>query len=536
MRDRLLRHAPTVRRETRPGGHDGRMESTGVPTAPGRRRTGPTGRRTPVRRLAPPAWLDGPMTSFQLVVGAAGMLLAIGLVMVFSASAIEAALNDQPAWRPGVDQVVFAVLGLVALLVAVRLPVGLVRRWAPIGLLVAAALLVAVLVPGIGMELNGSRAWIDLGFTNFQPSELAKLVFALWGAHILAMRDRFLTVRTLLVPLVPVFGVLSFLLYLEPDFGGVVSLGLVLVGLLWAGGLPPRWFAGFFAAGVAAVALMVAVAPYRMERVTSFLDPFADPSDTGFQAIRGFYALATGGLWGVGLGNSAMKWNLLPEAESDYIFAIIGEELGFLGCLVVVTLYGLLAHAGFRIARRTADRFVQLACVAITVWLVGQAALNMGYVVGLLPVTGLTLPLVSAGGTSLVLTLFIVGLLIRFARSEPEAVEHLRRADRNRLSRWLLPVPEQTVDSVRPRRARRPERPAEDSGRAPERPARRSAGSGARTVARVVPVPPGERAPRERVPARERRATDGRGRVPEARRQPPPRARATAPEQPRRPR
>jgi cell division protein FtsW len=510
------------------------MESSGVPTAPGRRRTGATGRSTPVRRFAPPPWLDGPMTSFQLVVGAAGMLLAIGLVMVFSASAIEAALNDQPAWRPGVDQVVFALIGLGALLVAVRLPVGLVRRWAPIVLLVAAVLLVAVLVPGIGMQLNGSRAWIDLGFTNFQPSELAKLVFALWGAHILAMRDRFLTVRTLLVPLLPVFAVLSLLLILEPDFGGVVSLGLVLVGLLWAGGLPRRWFAGFFAAGVAAVALMVAVAPYRMERVTSFLDPFADPSDSGFQAIRGFYALATGGLWGVGLGNSAMKWNLLPEAESDYIFAIIGEELGFLGCLVVVTLYGVLAWAGFRIARRTADRFVQLACVAITVWLVGQAALNMGYVVGLLPVTGLTLPLVSAGGTSLVLTLFIVGLLIRFARSEPEAVEHLRRADRGRLSRWLLPVPEPAVEAARPRRGRRPERPAGD--RAPERPARRAAVPGARTVARVVPVPPGERAPRERVPARERRTTEGRGRVPEARRQPPPRARATAPESPRRPR
>ena len=512
------------------------MESTGVPTAPGRRRTAPTGRRTPVRRFTPPAWLDGPMTSYQLVVGAAGMLLAIGLVMVFSASAIDAALNDQPAWRPGVDQLVFAVIGLVSLLVAVRLPVGLVRRWAPIGLIVSAMLLVAVLVPGIGMKLNGSRAWIDLGFTNFQPSELAKLVFALWGAHILAMRDRFLTVKTLLMPLLPIFAALSFLLYLEPDFGGVVSLGLVLVGLLWAGGLPRGWFAGFAAAGVAAVALMVAVAPYRMERVTSFLDPFADPSDTGFQAIRGFYALATGGLWGVGLGNSAMKWNLLPEAESDYIFAIIGEELGFLGCVVVVTLYGVLAHAGFRIARRSADRFVQLACVAITVWLVGQAALNMGYVVGLLPVTGLTLPLVSAGGTSLVLTLFIVGLLIRFARSEPEAVEHLRRLERSRLSRWLLPAPERAVDPVRTRRARRPERSAEGPGRAPERPARRSAGSGARTVARVVPVPPGERAPRDRVPSRERRTTDGRGRVPEARRQPPPRARATTPEPPRRPR
>ena len=230
-----------------------------------------------------------------------------------------------------------------------------------------------------------------------------------------------------LVPVLPVFGVLALLLIAEPDFGAVATLGLVLVGLLWAGGMPVRWFGLVAVGGAALLAVVVTVSPERMERITSFLDPFSDPTVGGFQAIRGFYALATGGLWGVGLGNSAMKWNLLPHAESDYIFAIIGEELGFLGCLVVVTLYGVLAYAGFRIARRSADWFIQLASVAITVWLIGQAAMNMGYVVGLLPVTGVTLPLISAGGTSLVLTLFIIGLLARFARSEPEAIEAQRR-------------------------------------------------------------------------------------------------------------
>ena len=198
------------------------------------------------------------------------------------------------------------------------------------------------------------------------------------------------------------------------------------------------------------------------------MDPFADPTDSGFQAIRGMYALASGGLWGVGLGNSAMKWNILPEAESDYIFAIIGEELGFLGCLVVVTLYGVLAYAGFRIARRAADRFVQLACVAITVWLVGQATMNMGYVVGLLPVTGVTLPLISAGGTSLILTLAVVGLLARFACTEPAAVESLRSRDRGRIARLLLPAPSAAVEPVRPRR--RPE----DRDAARPRPGRRA--------------------------------------------------------------
>jgi cell division protein FtsW len=429
------------------------------------------------------------MTSCHLVLGAAGLLLAIGLVMVFSASAIEAALDDQPAWQPGVLQLTWAALGVVAMLVALRLPVGFLRRWSPIALLGVVVLLLLVLVPGIGLKLNGARQWFDLGFANFQPSEVGKLVFALWGAHVLALRERYLTTKSLLVPVLPVFGVLSFLLILEPDFGAVVSLGLVLVGLLWAGGMPLRWFGGFALAGAVLLTLLVWLEPYRM-------------------------ALASGGLWGVGLGNSAMKWNLLPHAQSDYIFAIIGEELGFLGCLVVVTLYGVLAYAGFRIARRSADRFVQLASVAITVWLIGQATMNMGYVVGLLPVTGVQLPLISAGGTSLVLTLFIVGLLARFARSEPAAVEAQRARKRSRTVRWLLPVPASAVDPVRLRR--RPE----------ERQARRAAVGGGRTVVSAGSADrraaadrrshPSERRPQpaERaVPAQQRRPATGERRT-----------------------
>ena len=450
---------------------------TRTSTRSGTARPVPPARRTSRPAVAPaglrfqaPAWLEGPMTSCHLVLGAAGLLLVIGLVMVFSASAIEAALANEPAWAPGVQQLIWACLGLGAMMVALRLPAGFLRRWSPIALIGVVVMLLLVLVPGIGVKLNGARQWFDLGFAHLQPSEVAKLVFALWGAHVLALRERYLTTTSLLVPVLPVFGVLSLLLIAEPDFGAVVSLGLVLIGLLWAGGMPLRWFGWFFVVGAALLAVMITLAPYRMARITAFLDPFADPGDGGFQAIRGMYALATGGLWGVGLGNSAMKWNLLPHAESDYIFAIIGEELGFLGCLVVVTLYGVLAYAGFRIARRSADRFVQLASVAITVWLVGQAAINMGYVVGLLPVTGVQLPLISAGGTSLVLTLFIVGLLARFARSEPAAIEFLRGRERGRLARLLFPAPAAAVDPVRPRR--RPE----------ERAAGRTAVGGRRTL------------------------------------------------------
>jgi cell division protein FtsW len=455
--------------------------TTEVPLRPGGRTT--RVERPARRRITGPAWLEGPMTSCHLVLGAAGLLLAIGLVMVFSAS-------------------VWAMIGLGAMLVALRLPIGLIRRWAPIALIVVVLLLLLVLVPGIGLKLNGARQWFDLGFANFQPSEAAKLIFALWGAHVLALRERYLTTTSLLVPVLPVFGVLSLLLIAEPDFGGVVSLGLVLIGLLWAGGMPLRWFGIFIAAGATGIALLVWLAPYRAARITAFLDPFADPTDGGFQAVRGMYALATGGFFGVGLGNSAMKWNLLPHAQSDYIFAIIGEELGFVGCLVVVSLYGVLAYAGFRIARRAADRFIQLASVAITVWLIGQAAMNMGYVVGLLPVTGVQLPLISAGGTSLVLTLFIVGLLARFARTEPAAIESQRNRPRGRLARLLLPVPAAAVEPVRPRR--RPEDRARSQARGPVR----------------EPVSPGR-------PTRPRAAAGGR-----PRRQPP----AGAPRRPGRPR
>ncbi|MGY1807417.1 putative lipid II flippase FtsW [Blastococcus sp. SYSU D00669] len=455
----------------------------------------PTARRYRVRRLQPPEWLDGPMTSCHLVLGAAGLLLAIGLVMVFSAASVTAALDEKPAWTPGVEQLTWAAIGWVALLVALRLPVRFLRRWS--GWAMVGALLALVLVLVVGVKLNGARQWFDLGFAHLQPSEPAKLAFALWGANVLAKRDRYLTTRSLLMPLVPAFGLVSLLLLAEPDFGGVITFAIILVALLWAGGARLKVWLGLAGVGLAGIAYLVSE-PYRWARVTSFLDPFADPTDSGYQAVRGLYALATGGFWGVGLGNSRMKWGLLPYGDSDYIFAIIGEELGFLGCLVVVTLYGVLAYAGFRIARRSTDRFVQLASVAITTWLVGQAAMNMGYVVGLLPVTGVTLPLVSAGGTSLVLTLFIVGLLVRFARSEPAAIESAQRHARGRLSRWLLPVPAQPVDPVRPPR-RRPAPGAE--GRA----ARRPAVAGARTLTRV---PGGE--PRDRTAPR----TGGRPRPP----------------------
>jgi len=497
---------PTTRTTTRTTTHATTRTATSARAA-GR---GRDAARAPLFRA--PAWLDGPLTSAHLVLGSAGLLLAIGLVMVFSASSVEAALDGEPAWLPGVRQLAFAVIGIGALLVGLRLPIGHLRRYSGIGLVVAAFLLLLVLVPGVGKELNGARQWLPLGFADLQPSELAKLALVLWGAHVIALRERWLTTKSLLVPLVPGFLVLAALVLAEPDMGATVGLGLVVAGLLWAGGLPGRWIAGLGAVAVVGIAVTALSASYRAARLFSFLDPFEDADKGGFQAIKGFYALATGGFWGVGLGNSRMKWNILPHAESDYIFAIIGEELGFLGCLVVVTLYGVLAYAGFRIARRATDRFVQLASTAITVWLTGQAFINMGYVVGLLPVTGVTLPLISAGGTSLVLTLFIVGLLVRFARTEPDAIEHLRAHRQahpvgrlGRLGRWLVPVPPQAIAPL-PTLGRRGAVPD------PAGPARRPAG---RTVARVRRQEPPPRRPARDAgdPARPARRDPGRAPV-----------------------
>ncbi|HEV7186573.1 MAG TPA: putative lipid II flippase FtsW [Blastococcus sp.] len=378
------------------------------------------------------------MLSLQLVLGSAGLLLIIGLMMVFSASSIPAALGHRSVWHTGIQQALWACVGIAAAGVALLTPAAVLRRWSGRSLLLIAFLLLVVLVPGVGVKVGGARKWFNLGVGYFQPSEFAKLAFGLWGAHLIVLRQRFLTTRTLLLPIVPVFAGLAALIVVEPDFGSAVSFLVVLVGLLWAGGAPRRvWFWLIGVSAVAAFAL-ISLAPYRAARFTSFLNPFADPRGNGFQEIQGMYALASGGVWGLGIGNSHEKWGLLPNAQSDYIFAIIGEELGFLGCLVVVVLYAVLAYAGCRIALRSNDRFARVVSMVLTVSLVVQAVMNMGYVVGMLPVTGVTLPLVSQGGTSLVLALFEVGLLARFACAEPDAAALLQQRFRSPLMRRLL--------------------------------------------------------------------------------------------------
>ncbi|MGI8697015.1 MAG: putative lipid II flippase FtsW, partial [Mycobacteriales bacterium] len=388
-----------------------------------------------------PAFLDRPLASLHMLLVAAGLLAVIGVVMVLSASSVVSYTSTGSAFDIVGRQLLWVAIGLPLAWVGARISPRTYRRLAHPALLIAVVGLVAVLVPGVGILFQGGRRWIDLGPLQLQPSEPAKLALAIWGADLLVRKQKSLSRwRHLLIPLVPVALLLCGLVVIEPDLGTTLCLLLVLLGLLWTVGAPLRLFCAVLVAAAGFVTLMIIKEPWRVARVVSFAHPFQDRTDHGFQAAQGISALATGGWFGDGLGGSKFKYGLLPNAHTDYIFAILGEELGLVGCLVVLGLFAVLAYAGLRIARCAVDPFVRLTTGAVTVWIVGQAMINIGYVVGMLPVTGIPLPLISFGGTSLVLTMFTVGMLASFARHEPAAAYALR--DRGRIARLLrLPAP-----------------------------------------------------------------------------------------------
>jgi cell division protein FtsW len=406
------------------------------------------------------ALLSRPLASYHLLLGSTLLLLALGLVMVFSASSVRSYADTNSVFSTGLKQGAYILIGLPVMFMASRLPVWVFRAAAYPLLLLTLALLVAVLIPGVGKNVNGATSWIPLpmGF-NLQPAELAKLALAVWGADLLVRKQKLLCEqRHLLVPLLPVCGLVLFLVMLQPDFGTSVSLMCIVVALLWVVGMPLRLFGLLCAVGAAGAAFIAVSSPHSLERLLSFRDPFADAEDTGFQAVQGFYALASGGWFGLGLGASREKWaGGLPEAHTDYVFAILGEELGLLGTLTMLVLFTVLIYAGVRIAQRSRDLFVRLAATGVTAWIACQAILNMGAVVGLLPITGIPLPLVSFGGSAMLATLAAIGMLLSFARAEPGAAEALRARTTllGRLrSRPAPPVRRRTAERARPASAR----------------------------------------------------------------------------------
>ncbi len=371
--------------------------------------------------------LNHPLSTYYLLLGATLLLLVLGLIMVLSASSIESFRVFGSAYTLVQRQALFAVLGVVAMIFASRTSVQFWRGFAWVLFAIAFGLLVAVLV--VGVEVAGQRNWIEIfGPFRLQPSEFAKLALVVWGASLLSQRNRRLdTWKGLLLPLLPVAVVMMVLVLLEGDFGNTLMLAAITMGMLFAAGAPMRLFAILAGAGVLGVVLLTLAAPYRMQRFTSWLDPEADRLGFGWQVTQGQYALGTGGFWGVGLGASREKWGSLPEAHTDFIFPVIGEELGLVGTVTVLALFGVLAFAIFRLSRNTKDPFVRLASAGVGSWIVIQAVVNIGAVLGLLPITGVPLPLVSYGGSSLVPTLVALGMLMAFAKAEPDARRAIRR-------------------------------------------------------------------------------------------------------------
>jgi cell division protein FtsW len=393
------------------------------------------------------AWLSRPMTSFHLIIALTGLLTTLGLIMVLSASGVRSYDADGSAWVIFGKQVLWTVIGLIACYASLRMSVRFIRRVAFTGYVVTVILLVLVLVPGIGNLANGSRKWFVVAGFSMQPSELAKIAFAIWGAHLLAARrGERASLREMLIPLVPAAVIALALIVAQPDLGQTVSLGIILLALLWYAGLPLRVFATSLLAVFMAGAILAMSAGYRSDRVKSWINPENDPMDTGYQARQAKFALAHGGIFGDGLGQGVAKWNYLPNAHNDFIFAIIGEELGFVGAFGLLVLFGLFAYTGMRIARRSADPFLRLLTATTTMWVLGQAFINIGYVIGILPVTGIQLPLISAGGTSTAATLFMIGIMANAARHEPEAVAALRAGRDDKVNRFLrLPLPQPYV-------------------------------------------------------------------------------------------
>jgi cell division protein FtsW len=345
------------------------------------------------------------------------ILNLLGLLMVLSASSVTSLYEYGSSWYQFKRQILWLLLGSAALIVSLRFDYHRWRRLVNPLLLVSAGLMVMVLLPGIGRSANGASRWIGYGPVGVQPSELAKLAMIVFAADLLARRaDKVHDWRVTLKPVMVVFAGFAALLMLQPNLGTTIILATIVLAILFVAGVAGKPLAvtvGVLVSGATAFAFLE---PYRFRRLMAFTDPWADPLNTGFQTIQGQVGLANGGLLGTGLGEGRAKWGFLPEAHTDFIFAVIGEELGLLGALTVVALFVALGLLGVRTALRAPDRFGMLIATGVTTWILVQAFINIGAVVGVLPITGVPLPFVSFGGSSLLFTMAATGLLLNVAR------------------------------------------------------------------------------------------------------------------------
>lgn len=342
-------------------------------------------------------------------------LLAIGLVMVFSSSSYSAMIGHHDAFYYLKKQGLWAIICIPVLMWAMRVEYSRLEKWANGFVIVSLGLLVLVLI--VGMASKGAKSWFGLGFASFQPSELVKLAMVFYLARILSMRqERIGSFKEGLLPPLVVLGAAAGLIMAQPDLGTATVLVGTAFLMFFAAGARWEHLALLAGVGAALVVLAIVVDPERMERLTAFMNPTADPGDSGFQTIQSLYALGSGGLFGVGLGLSKQKFLYVPERHTDFVFAILGEELGFMGCLFVLILFFFLIWRGMRTAWTARDSFGSLLAAGLTSMIALQGLMNLGVVTGTMPVTGITLPFVSYGGSSLLITMMAVGFLLNVSR------------------------------------------------------------------------------------------------------------------------
>ncbi|WP_165065076.1 putative lipid II flippase FtsW [Marisediminicola senii] len=361
--------------------------------------------------------------NFYLLLGTTLFLVVFGLVMVLSSSSVTSYMESDDFFSGFARQGLFALLGVPIMLIASRMPTRFWRRWAGTAVGIGVTLQLLVVFTGLGVSRGGNRNWLDLGGLSVQPSEITKVALTIWLAHILTLKaDRINDLRQLAMPIVPVAGVAIGLVLYGGDLGTAIILLMLVGGALFFAGVRLRFLLIPVVLAAVSVPLLALSSNSRGDRIDVWLDGCSSASDYAqfcWQTVHGWWALASGGLFGAGLGNSKAKWSWLPEADNDFIFAIIGEELGLLGAITVLVLFIVLAVTFSRIIRSNPDPFARITTSAVMVWIIGQAFINIAVVLGVLPVLGVPLPLISSGGSALVTTLFGIGIVLSFARERP---------------------------------------------------------------------------------------------------------------------
>lgn len=347
------------------------------------------------------------------------LISIFGIIMIYSASSIWAEYKYNDPLKYVKNQALFFIIGLILMFLVSKINYKFYLKKSNILLIGCIILLILVLIPGVGMVRNGSRSWFGIGSFGIQPSEFTKLALIIFTSKYLINNEK--NMKNIKKGVLPILCVLIFvfgLIMLQPDFGTGMIIVISIIGLLFVGGVSMKFFIGLGIIGVLGITGLIIIAPYRLARILSFLNPWSDPLGSGFQIIQSLYAIGPGGLFGFGFLNSRQKHFYLPEPQTDFIFSIISEEFGFLGIVIVVTLFLTIIITGFKISKNCKDLFGKYLSFGIMFQLSFQALLNLMVVVGLIPVTGVTLPFLSYGGSSLLITLCSIGVILNISRYE----------------------------------------------------------------------------------------------------------------------